>query len=154
MIDSWLNGPRGILAQAERGREATRVSWPSMAHERGMAWVRRREQRPTCQRVGGRWRQGGERTIRPGRRTGHRRVRRRFFAVGPVPGGQGDGLARARGGGHGGGVDFTSGLEETDHGGVAGLSRRCGHWRGLRVLLGVGCGALCSWRCGEVSDLA
>jgi hypothetical protein len=125
MIDSWLNGPRGILAQAERGREATRVSWPSMAHERGMAWVRRREQRPTCQRVGGgRWRQGG------------------------------DGLARARGGGHGGGVDFTSGLEETDHGGVAGLSRRCGHWRGLRVLLGVGCGALCSWRCGEVSDLA
>jgi hypothetical protein len=53
MIDSWLNGPRGILAQAERGREATRVSWPSMAHERGMAWVRRREQRPTCQRVGG-----------------------------------------------------------------------------------------------------
>jgi hypothetical protein len=68
---------------------------------------------------------GAETTVRLWRRTGRRRVRRRFSAVDSVLIGLGDGLARVGEGGHGGGVDFTGGGSEgADRGEMVGLSRR------------------------------
>jgi hypothetical protein len=76
------------LAQAEHRRRTMRASWP-------MGGARRPEHGPPGQPEGGGRRQGAERTVRLARRTSRWRLRRWFSAVGPVPGGWGDGLARA-----------------------------------------------------------
>lgn len=102
------------MAQAERrrGRTATRANRPNLVYERGTAqagvgttpWVRAHI--PT--------REGN--TVVSG------------FDDGSPPVARGGGLAWAGIGGHGGGVDFTSGdLEEANHGEATELSRQRGH---------------------------
>jgi hypothetical protein len=96
---------------------------------------------------------GSETASRGGRGTTVH-LREEPAAGGPVPGGQGGGIARPGVGGHGGGVNLVGGhsgwsvhgeVVGSRGGEVAGEAYRAGYVREV--------GALCSWRGGEVREL-